>query len=244
LASIAGVVRYAGWFDVWTDFPAAVRRLAARPEVVRVCDLGGGANPILPLADIAELALRYEILDVSAEELAKAPSGYATVQADALDPAFARDHGPFDLVASGFIAEHVPDPARFHANVLAALSPGGYAVHAFPTLYEPAFVLNRLLPDSVTGPLLRRIQRGREDAGAHGKFPAHYRWCRGPTRRQLARLTGVGFEIVECTGYFGHGYFGPVKPLDRAEQRLSQWLERHPVPALTSYACLVLRRPG
>jgi SAM-dependent methyltransferase len=228
---------------VWTDFPATVRKLAQRPEVRRVCDLGGGANPVLAPAEIDALGLRYEVVDVSARELAKAPEGYATVQADALAPGFAAAHGPYELIASGFIAEHVPDPARFHANVFAALAPGGFAVHAFPTLYEPTFVVNRLLPGHVTGPLLRRLQRGREDEGSHGKFPAHYRWCRGPTRRQLARLRGVGFEVVEYAGYFGHGYFGPVKPLDRAQQRLSGWLERHPLPALTSYACVVLRRP-
>jgi SAM-dependent methyltransferase len=238
------VVRYAGWFGVWTDFPATVRRFATRPEVTRVCDLGGGANPTLALDQIGELGLRYEIVDVSQDELAKAPAGYARVQADALDPGFPYAHGPYDLVASGFIAEHVPDPARFHANVLAALAPGGFAVHAFPTLYEPTFVLNRLLPETLTAPLLRRVQPGREDAGSHGKFRAYYRWCRGPTRRQLARFTTTGFEIVEYTGYFGHGYYGPVKPLDRLEQRLTAWLERHPLPALTSYACVVLRRPG
>lgn len=238
------MVRYAGWFDVWTDFPATVRRFAGRPEVTRVCDLGGGANPILTLDEIGALGLSYEVLDVSEDELAKAPAGYARARADALDPGFAREHGPYDLVASGFIAEHVPDPAAFHANILAALAPGGFAVHAFPTFYEPAFVLNRLLPERLTAPLLRRVQAGREAEGSHGKFRGHYRWCRGPTRRQRDRLARVGFEIVEYTGYFGHGYFGPVKPLDRLEQRLSALLERHPVPALTSYACVVLRRPG
>jgi 2-polyprenyl-3-methyl-5-hydroxy-6-metoxy-1,4-benzoquinol methylase len=237
------VRRYAGWFDVWTDFPEAVQRLAGRPEVERVCDLGGGANPILTLDEIREHGLRYEILDASTEELAKAPEGYATAHADALDPALARDHGPYDLVASGFIAEHVPDPARFHANVLATLRPGGYAVHAFPTLYEPTFVLNRLLPEGMLEPLLGRIQPGREATGAHGKFRAYYRWCRGPSERQLRRLRSLGFEIVEYTGYFGHGYFGPLKALDRLEQRVADALVRHPLPALTSYALVVLRRP-
>jgi SAM-dependent methyltransferase len=154
------VRRYAGWFDVWTDFPAVVRRLAAGAQVTRVCDLGGGANPILTRAEIAERGLRYEILDASSEELAKAPEGYTTVQADALDPELGRRHGPYDLVASSFTAEHVPDPARFHANVFAALAPGGYAVHAFPTLYEPTVVANRVVPERLTEPLLRRVQPG------------------------------------------------------------------------------------
>lgn len=235
---------YKGWFDIWTDFPATVQRIAAHPGVVRVCDLGGGAMPLLSLDFIGEHGLRYEVVDVSAEELAKAPAGYTTVQADVLDPELSRRCGPYDLVTSGFVAEHVSDPARFHANVLAILAPGGHAVHAFPTLYEPAFVVNRLLPEWLTGPLLRRIQTGREDEGTHGKFRAPYRWCRGPSERQLRRLRSAGFEIVDYVGYFGHGYFGPVKPLDRLEQRFAGALERHPIPALTSYACVTLRRPG
>jgi 2-polyprenyl-3-methyl-5-hydroxy-6-metoxy-1,4-benzoquinol methylase len=237
------VRRYAGWKRVWTDLPAAVERLAARPDVVRVCDLGGGANPILALDFIAAHGLRYEILDASAEELSKAPPGYATVQADATDPGLRDRHGPYDLIASGFIAEHVPDPARFHANVYALLAPGGHAVHVFPTLYEPAFVANLLTPEWVADPLLRRIQPGREPHGSHAKFRAYYRWCRGPTRRQLARLRAVGFEVVDYVGYFGHGYFKRIEWLDRLEQRLAATLVRHPLPVLASYACVVLRRP-
>jgi 2-polyprenyl-3-methyl-5-hydroxy-6-metoxy-1,4-benzoquinol methylase len=236
------VRRYKGWFAIWTDYPDTVARLAADPGVVAVCDLGGGARPLLAREFIAEHGLRYEIVDVSADELAKAPAGYKTIQADALDPKLTRRCGPYDLVTSGFVAEHVPDPVRFHANVRSILKPGGLAVHAFPTLYEPTFVANRLLPENVSGPLLRRVQPGRENEGDHGKFRALYRWCRGPSDRQVQRLESVGFEVVDYVGYFGHGYFGPVKPLDRLEQRFARALERHPVAALTSYACVTLRR--
>jgi 2-polyprenyl-3-methyl-5-hydroxy-6-metoxy-1,4-benzoquinol methylase len=238
------VADYASWERAWDDLPDAVRRLAARGDVTRVCDLGGGANPILDLGFIAEHGLEYEILDASAEELAKAPAGYVTAVADATDPALAERHGPYDLVASGFIAEHVPDPAAFHATVHALLRPGGHAVHVFPTLYEPAFVLNLLIPEAVVERVLRRVQPGRESHGSHAKFRAYYRWCRGPTRRQLARLQAAGFEIVAYTGYFGHGYFRRLPPVDRVQQALVQALIRRPLPALTSYGCVVLRRPA
>ena len=79
--------------------------------------------------------------------------------------------------------------------------------------------------------------------GEHAKFRAYYRWCRGPTRRQLRRLESVGFQVLDYVGYFGHGYFGPLKPLDRVEQALSHALVRRPLPALTSYATVTLRRP-
>jgi SAM-dependent methyltransferase len=237
------MIDYAVWEQAWADLPATVGRLAARPDVTRVCDLGGGANPILDLGFIAEHGLAYEVVDASAEELAKTPAGYATVLADATDPALARQQGPYDLVASAFIAEHIADPAGFHATVRALLRPGGFAVHVFPTLYEPAFVLNLLVPEGVADRTLRRVQSGREPHGIHGKFPAYYRWCRGPSRRQLARLRAAGFELVEYTGYFGHGYFRRIAPLDRLEQRLAEALVRRPLPALTSYARVVLRRP-
>ena len=170
------------WTAVWTDVPAKAQELARAPEVTRVCELGGGANPLIPLELIEKRGLDHEVADISAKELAKAPPGYRTVEVDATSPDFAA-RGPYDLIVTAFLAEHVADPRAFHASVHAALRPGGLAFHAFPTLYEPAFAANLLLPERVAEPLLRRIQPGREPDGAHAKFPARYRWCRGPTRR-------------------------------------------------------------
>ena len=77
------------------------------------------------------------------------------------------------------------------------------------------------------------------------KFPAYYRWCRGPTRRQRERLESTGFEIERYLGYFGHYYYDRVKPLERLGDALSRTLVRHPVPGLTAYSLVVLRRrPG
>ncbi len=236
------VPRYRFWLDLWTDFPARAEELARGADVTRVCELGGGANPMLRLGLIEERGLDHEIVDVSAEELAKAPAGYRTVQADATSPEFVA-RGPYDLIVTAFLAEHVPDSAALHRAVHAALRPGGIAFHVFPTLYEPAFVLNRLLPEALTDALLHRVQPGREAEGSRAKFRAYYRWCRGPSRRQLRRLEAAGFVVVEYTGYFGHNYFRKLPPLHRAEQALSRALARRPLPALTSYATVVLRRP-
>lgn len=239
--TVTSVRRFRVWSALFTDFPQQAQELARDPRVARVCELGGGANPIIPLELIEERGLEHEVADISPGELAKAPEGYRTVLADATVPEFA-ERGPFDLIVTAFLAEHVPDPRAFHSVVHASLRPGGLAFHVFPTLYEPAFVTNLLLSERVTDPLLRRIQRGREPEGDHAKFRAHYRWCRGPTRRQIQRLEGIGFEVLEYVGYFGHGYLDRFGFLDRAEQALSRTLARHPVPALTSYATVVLRR--
>ena len=234
--------RFRSWLDLWKDYPQEARRLALRPDVTRICELGGGANPIVPLDLIADRGLDHEVADISAEELAKAPAGYRTVQVDATSPHFA-ERGPYDLIVTAFLAEHVRHARAFHAGVYAALRRGGLAFHVFPTLYEPTFLANLVVPARISEPLLLRIQPGREPEGAHGKFRAHYRWCRGPTRRQIRRLQDLGFEVLDYAGYFGHGYFRRVPALDRAEQALSHALTRHPIAALTSYATVTLRRP-
>jgi 2-polyprenyl-3-methyl-5-hydroxy-6-metoxy-1,4-benzoquinol methylase len=236
------MISYRHWLEVWSDFPARARELASATGVRRVCELGGGANPMLDLEFIAAHGLEYDVVDISEEELGKAPPGYRTVQADATSPAFAREHGPYDVIVSAFLAEHVADPRGFHASVHDALAPGGFALHTFPTLYEPAFVLNRLIPERVAEPLLLRVQSDRVAEGSHGKFDAYYRWCRGPTQRQVDRFEALGFEVVEYVGYFGHDYLAPVPPLNRLEQRLAHALVRRPVAALTSYATVLLRR--
>jgi SAM-dependent methyltransferase len=239
--------RYETWYGgeviPHLRFSQAVETLASTEGVRRLCEIGGGANPIMSLA-VAESAgvVDYVITDLSEEELAKAPEGY---QKAVLDVTRGRpeDLGAFDLIVSHTVAEHVNDAAGFHRTVFDMLAPGGRAIHFFPTLYEPAFVLNRWLPEAAADSILQRIQTNRARGGKHEKFPAYYRWCRGPTRRQLARLRSIGFEVDEYVGIFGHGYYGAVPVIDRVETAISEVLLRHPVPALTAYAWVTLRRP-
>jgi SAM-dependent methyltransferase len=237
-------VRYELASASWSMFPAFLDRALAGREVRSICELGAGARPALSLEQIERAGVAYRIVDVSADELAKAPDGYDKVCADVASAEF-ESPGIFDLVLSKMLVEHLTVPARFHRNVLAMLRPGGRAFHFFPTLYAPPLVVNRLLPESVTGPILRAVQPGiRENEGNHGKFRPYYRWCRGPTEAQLRRLASVGFEVEEYVGFFGHPYYERVPPLQRASDRIAAQLVRHPVPLLTSYAQVVLRRPA
>ena len=213
----------------------------------RFCDVGGGANPIVSTRKIEELGLDYVLLDDSAEELEKAPPEYRKFQGSILDAARVRalldEGGPFDVVASRWTAEHMPDGRAFHEQVFAMLRPGGAAVHLFPTLYSPPFLVNRLLPDATSSRILERSGGGgRVSEGRHAKFPSYYSWCRGPSRRQLARLESVGFTVERYTGFFGHGYYRRLGPVDRLHRRLTRVLLEHPVASLTSFALVVLRR--
>jgi SAM-dependent methyltransferase len=225
---------------VWKTFADRALALATADGCRRICDLGGGARPLLGLDAVGDR--EYALMDISASELAKAPAGYETIVADACAPEPpVREH--FDLLVTKTLAEHVPDAERFHRNVHAMLRPGGRALHLFPTLYEPAFVLNLLAPEGLSTKLLLKVQPNRTADGDHGKFPARYRWCRGPTRRQLARFTSLGYRVVEYRGYFGHGYLSPKNPLGALDYFVGRRLVAHPIPALCSFAIVELERP-
>lgn len=229
------------WSAAWDEFEEAVQGIARDPGVNRVCEVGAGATPLLDLEFVKREGLDYVLLDASAEELDKADPSYAKIEANVEDPAL-ETGAPFDLVFSQFTAEHVRSPHALHRNVHAMLAPGGLAAHFFPTLYAPPFVLNRLLPERLMHVLLMRVQPRRTDAGLEAKFPAYYRWCRGPSERQLRRFEGVGFEVVEYVGYFGHDYYEPVPGLRAISRSIAAGLTKRPIPWLTSYAHVVLRR--
>ena len=239
-------IRYETWSG-GEDFPperfaSAVRVASEAADTRRLLEVGAGANPLLSLDEVRQTGLtEYVVTDVSADELGKAPSGYKKVVADITN---APTHlGEFDLVVSRTVAEHLTSPAAFHTAVFDLLSPGGRAMHYFPTLYEPAFLANRLLPEALSDLILQRIQPHRAPGGKHEKFHAYYRWCRGPTARQLARLRHVGFEIDEYVAVFGHGYYQSVPILNRLQTGVAEWLSRHPVAGLTAYCWVTLRRP-
>lgn len=236
-------VRYAAFTEAWRHFDDFLRRLVASGGALELCEVGGGANPALSPEALAEPGLRYTIVDVSADELAKAPDAYRKVQGDVSSRSFAVTE-TFDAVFSRMVLEHVRDPETVHRNVFRLLKDGGLAFHLFPTLYALPFVANRVLPQRVLEAVLLRLQPHRHRGGAHGKFPALYAWCRGPTRRQLARFERLGYRVEEYTGYFGHDYYRALPPLQRVADATASLLRRHPVPLLTSYAFVVLRKPG
>ena len=93
--------------------------------------------------------------------------------------------------------------------------------------------------------LVERAQPGRDFGHLAGKFPAYYRWCRGPSRRHVRRFEALGYQVEQMTGYFGTGYLSRVPVLQKVYERL--WIApllRRPVPLFTSYCWMVLRRPA
>jgi hypothetical protein len=237
----SGPVSYAGVQDAEPLFRAQLRTLM-EGGATRFCDVGGGKKPIASLTEIERSGLDYVVFDVSQEELEKAPAGYHTSQGSIIDPdAVARvvsERGPFDVVMSRWTAEHIPDGKLFHEQVFTMLRPGGTAVHFFPTLYSLPFLFNRMLSPKASASILFRANPWR-----HTKFLAYYSWCRGPSARQTRRLQEIGFSVEHYVGFFGHGFYAKLKPLDVAHKTVANVLVDHPLASLTSFALVVLRRP-
>ncbi len=226
----------------WRDYDSHLRNLVLAHRGRTICEIGGGANPALPIEFVVKHDLDYVIMDISAVELAKAPRGYRTRVQDVTAP-IGGEQGTYDLVFSRMLAEHVRDGRTFHSNMHALLKPGGIAFHFFPTLYAPPYVLNWLLPERMTYGLLNLFQTGRERSGRLGKFPAYYQWCRGPSPAQFARFESVGFKVVNYTGFFGHpGYYQKFSQLLRVHRKMVNWLLRHPKPWLTSFSYVILEK--
>jgi len=231
-------------FNEWQKFNLEIRQLLTRPGIKRVLEVGGGANPLLSLDEIRRCRLEYAVLDISATELAKAPEGYTKIQADIADPTLSLG-GTFDLIFSRFLAEHVPSGHDFHTNVFNLLREGGYAFHAFPTLYTTPFLINLLLPDDLTERIILMCQPWRTKVGKEGKFRVYYDWCYGPTTTNMKKLTSLGYDIEEYTGFFGHRYYSKTSilaVLNLLERLKADLLIRFPLPLLTQYAHILLRR--
>lgn len=240
-------IHYSTSQGVWQRYAGFVQDAIIRSGARRVLELGGGANPTLPLEFIERHGIEYTVLDISPVELAKAPDGYRKVCCDIGAERLEIDgrEGGYDLVFSKMLAEHVRNGERMHRNVLALLAPGGKAVHYFPTLYAPPFVVNRLIPETLADRLLQWLEPGREKEGNKGKFPAYYSWCRGPTRHQLRRLRDLGYGIDEYIGFFGHNvYYRKIPVVRTLHRRLCEWLVNHPLPGLTSSVYVVLSKPA
>jgi len=233
-------IHYAHSNEAWQGVVSFIQKQILDSKAQRILEVGAGANPTFSSDFVKEHQLVYSILDISEEELAKAPDGYDTVLADISSPGLNLPN-QYDFIFSRMLAEHIKDGEAFHQNVFNLLAPGGIVFHFFPTLYAPPFVLNRLLPEELARKVLNLIQSGREQHGKHAKFPAYYSWCRGPSQKQIQKFEKIGFEVKEYIGFFGHsGYYQKVPIVDKIHRRISTWLVNHPIPLFTSFAYVVL----
>jgi SAM-dependent methyltransferase len=232
-----------------TDFTYAfahwknqVTQLIIDRRVRTVCEVGGGRSPAFTVQEVVELGLDYTVIDVSAAELALTSSEYKKIQADIchLEPA-RLCAGAFDLVFSQMLAEHVTSGEAMHRSIYKLLRPGGVAFHFFPTLFSPAFVANRVLPDSLAHMVLTALHRGRTP---HVKFPARYSWCFGPSPHRVTLFNRLGYRVLEYRPFYGTAYLRFVPIGRQLEDAFHKAVARLRSRWFTSYAWVILLKPS
>jgi hypothetical protein len=159
--------------------------------------------------------MRTKLSDVEGYHgLCRGPSALFDVAGD-VDP---KEHGRYDLVILRMVMEHVCDAARAWARMANLLAPGGVALAFHPTLHAPPFVINWLIPERLTAPVLKLFFSDRHDSDSP-KFPARYDLrIADPAVVELA-LSRAGFGEILSAPFWGDRYFRHLPGVRSAKRR-------------------------
>lgn len=226
-------------FIGWKKAENFIQKIILENNYKSILEIGGGGNPTINSAFVAENNLDYTLSDIDEEELNKADDIYKKVVLDLSDSSLTHNK-KYDLIFSRMVGEHISDGFIFHSNIYALLNPGGMSFHCFSTLYSIPFLLNKYMSDEISEKLLT-IFAPREKH-KHGKFKAYYSWCYGPTPKIVSSLESIGYGIEEYCGYFGHYYYKKIFFLHFLEKLKTQLLLKFSIPYFTSYSHIILKK--
>ena len=165
------------------------------PEALRsdltIYDLGGGSNPYLPADLKQELNAIVVGLDISADELRKAPSGCydRTISCDLSQFQGKQDA---DLVICQATLEHVANTSGCLRAISEVVAPGGRAYLFAPCRNALFTRLNLLLPEGMKRHLLFTLFP--KKSLGHDGFEAFYDKC---TPNQIEALAAANGLVVE-----------------------------------------------
>lgn len=220
------------WETGMLGYGDTLKAVVATYPHAAVLELGAGRRPSFTLDEMPSSIESYTVNDISPEELALLPQGYDDACFDVSgDASNFRDH--YDVVFSRFLAEHVSDGEAMHRNVHQVLREGGVAFHLIPTLYAVPFVINKLLPERLTGWVLARFAPRR---AINPKFPAFYSMCYGDPERMGRKLAEIGYSKVEIRNFYGHFYYEKIPVLRGIHRWFSDLAAKRNWTALSSYA--------
>lgn len=167
----------------------------------KVYDVGGGKQPFLGAEKKRALECVVVGIDISEQELSKAPTGAydRTIQADICT---FRGDADADVVICQTLLEHVSDVEAAMGAIATILKPGGLILLFVPCRNALFAKLNLLLPESFKHWLLYTLF----PASRHGQgFKAYYDRC---TPKQLSVLAETcGLKVLELRRYYVTAYF-------------------------------------
>lgn len=228
----------------WEHYELTILALARHYGLHRVCEIGGGRDPLFTAEQAAEHGIELVVNDIDAGELALAPPGLHTARFDiAGDLSGVRPaDGGFDMMVSRMVFEHVDGVERAWRNIHALLAPGGVALAFFPTLWAPVFALNHMLPEKVSRAIVHALFPRRRSGGDDPIFPAFYDGCRGSARRLTPMLNRAGFRDVHVQPFWGHGYFERMPGLRQLDHGFNALAAAADWRLVTTYAYVLARK--
>lgn len=232
-------IQFAQGIKAWEDFDREVHQHIVQNGFKDIAEIGGGANPLLSPGFVEKQDLRYCIMDVSGDELAKAGDAYQKIMLD-LEKPITGQMIQYDFIFAQMTLEHIKRPEIFYSNVYKLLKPGGQAYFFFACVTSLPSFINLVFPELFSKKILLILQPFRRNE-KHGKFRAYYKWCFGPTYKNISRFKKMNFTILSYTGYFGHSYYQRIAPLNCLEKIKTTRLLKHPHPYLCSYAQVLLK---
>lgn len=212
-----------------------VPRYLARNQTIY--DVGGGANPFLAPQRKRQLEARVVGLDISADELARAPNGSYDAT-ESVDIVTYVGRGDADLVICQSVLEHVYDVAGAFRSLASILQPGGRLLVFVPNRNAFFARVNRLLPEALKRRILFGLYPEKEKTSG---FPVYYDRCTPRDFRAMAAECGLTVE--EEKHFFICSYFFGILP---AYVVWRLWIligARLFGGQAASTFCMVLRRP-
>ena len=227
----------------WANFLDTVRELVATLPARAILEIGGGRAPSFTEDEVRAMDVRYTSNDISARELSLAPGwvGKALFDVQTPNPV---DIGPFresyDLVFSKMVMEHVANYRRAYANIHSILRPGGISIAFHPVLFSMPFVMNRLLPETVSDKILQTFFPNRSDSDTP-KFPAVYSGCR-ISSTVCNNIKKLGFRDVWQVPFFGHNYYSRLPVIREVHRKIDSLILNRRITVLATFAYTIVQK--
>jgi len=220
-----------------------IRRKKPKNQKIYVLEVGAGKYSSFT----EELKDKYSIeltgLDISENELRQNKLNDACIIFDATnnsyEEALSNFRQKYDLALSRMFLEHINKPEITHRMICYCLREGGIALHFYPALFEPAFVLNRITPNGIAGRIIRALSSQRETIGI---FPAYYKKCRAINNDLKDFYKTCGFSLKTEAVHYSTDYFSFLFPLNALYLPIFLLLSRLNCKMFASYVICCLKK--
>lgn len=176
---------------------------------IYILEIGAGCTSSFSQELKDKYSLNITGLDICETSLKKNILIDNLVVYDATNPNYEEDlksfKDSFDLAVSKSFLEHIKNPEITHKLINFCLKEEGKAIHFYPTLYEFAFVINKIIPASLSRFIIKTSY-------SLENFPAYYEKCTAINNKLIDFFKSCGFLFEYEKNYFSTNYFKVIFP--------------------------------